>query len=197
MTSTPGFAPDTISAKVINAVNAEIRLQTNVASIWVCPDRLHTPGQGLPSWDNPANPTQMYIGYEYFGGMSTWNLAVGGVVPSHSPVKLGNAKPHWALGADSNVKVGGKWGEVASLNTAYAFEYGSEPAHPANGTSAGGNEVFADGSAKWYKWLTMYRFTTYAGAISTTDNYWYQASTDFSTTADATLLANLTQLQAQ
>jgi prepilin-type N-terminal cleavage/methylation domain-containing protein len=194
MTSAPGYAPDTIAYAVIDAVNTELKLQTNIASVWVCPNRLNTPSPGLPSLD--AGRTQMYIGYGYFGGMKVWNLAPGGVVPGHSPIKLSNAKPYWALGADSNVKIGGKWpNQIRPLG--FAFEYASEPPHPRGMSSAGGNQVFTDGSSKWEKWLTMCKFTTYAGADGATDNYWYQDSIDFSTTADATLLANLAAIQAQ
>jgi hypothetical protein len=89
------------------------------------------------------------------------------------------------------VKIGGKWGGVATKGSPYAFEYGSTPPHPVNGTSAGGNEVFADGSARWCKFATMYRFNNYAGAVGSTDQYWYQDPTDF----NATLIAQLPNLK--
>jgi prepilin-type N-terminal cleavage/methylation domain-containing protein len=173
-----GFVTDAIDVNVINAINSYLRIQSNVPSIWVCPNRLNTPSPGLPSYDGT---TQMYIGYAYFGGMSVWTLPVGGTVPGHSPVKLGNSRPYWVLGADSNMKINGSWAGAASKGSAYAFEYGSIPPHPANGTSSGGNEVFADGSARWCKFATMYRFNNYAGAVGSTDTYWYQDQSDFET----------------
>jgi len=184
------YVTDALDVKVVDAVNSYLKLQTNVPSIWVCPNRLNTPKPGLPTMNGT---TQMYLGYAYFGGMSVWALPTGiQIKPGHSPVKLGNAKPYWALGADSNVKVGGKWAGVAAKGTAYAFEYGNIPPHPVNGTSAGGNEVFADGSGRWCKFNTMYRFNSYGGALGgATDQYWYQDPTDF----EATLIAQLPNLK--
>ena len=175
------FIMDALDINVVDAVNSALKLKTNVASIWVCPNRANTPSPGLPNYDGS---TQMYIGYSYFGGMTEWVLPSGTTIsPGHSPVKLGLAKPCWALGSDSNYKVGTQWaGEVAGSG-AYAFEYGSIPPHPlktANGNPAGGNEVFADGSAKWCQFATMYQFNSYAGAIGQVSAYWYQDSQDFS-----------------
>ena len=179
------YVTDALDVKVVNAVNSYLKLQTNVPSIWVCPNRLNTPNPGLPTMNGT---TQMYLGYAYFGGMRVWALPTGvHINPGHSPVTLGNAKSYWALAADSNVKVGGKWAGVVSKGTAYAFEYGNIPPHPVNGTSAGGNEVFADGSGRWCKFNTMYRFNNYAGAVGSTDQYWYQDPTDFETTLIAQL----------
>jgi prepilin-type N-terminal cleavage/methylation domain-containing protein len=180
-TPTSTYVTDALDVSVVNAMNSYLKLQTNVPSIWVCPNRLNTPSPGLPSYNGTM---QMYIGYCYFGGIRVWALPTGAIInPGHSPVKLGNAKPYWALAADSNMKVGGKWGGVASKGTMYAFEYGSIPPHPVNGGNpAGGDEVFADGSAKWCRFSDMYRFNNYAGAVGSTDQYWYQDPSDFDTT---------------
>lgn len=187
-TPTSTYVTDALNVSVVSAVNSYLKLQTGVASIWVCPDRLNTPSPGLPTYNGTS---QMYIGYSYFGGMTTWALPTGTTVPAHSPVKLGNAKSYWALGSDSNIKIGGKWAGLASKGTAYAFEYGSIPPHHVNdGNAAGGNEVFTDGSANWCKFITMHRFDNYAGAVGSTDVYWYQDASDF----DATLLAALPSL---
>ena len=98
------FIVSALDSTVVDAVNNVLKLQANVASIWVCPDRLNTPAPGLPSYNGSS---QMYIGYCYFGGMTVWTASPTGV--SYSPVKLGNSKPWWALGADCNMKVGNQW----------------------------------------------------------------------------------------
>ena len=183
------YVTDAMDVSVVNAVNSYLKLQTNVPSIWVCPDRLNTPSPGLPSFNGSS---QMYIGYMYFGGMRVWALPTGATVPSHSPVKLGGAKSYWTLAADSIMKIGGRWAGLASKGTAYAFEYGSIPPHISNGGNpAGGNEVFADGSARWCRFTDMYRFNNYAGAVGSTDQYWYQDPSDF----NATLMAALPSLK--
>lgn len=188
-TPTSTYVTDALDVSVIIAVNSYLKLQTNVPSVWVCPNRLNTPSPGLPSYNGSS---QMYIGVLYFGGMRVWALPSGTTVPSHSPVKLGNGKPYWALSADSNMKINGKWAGLASKGTAYAFEYGSIPPHPVpGGNPAGGDEGFADGSAKWCRFSDMYRFNNYAGAVGSTDQYWYQDAADF----DSTLIAQLPSLK--
>ncbi len=181
------FIVNAMDTNVANAVNSYLSLKENSPSIWVCPNRLGTPSPGMPSY---SGSSQMYIGYAYFGGMTLWNTAFGSF-PSYSPVKLSSAKPYWALGADTNFKVGTRWAGAASAGGQYEFEYGKTPPHPKGGVPVGGNEVFADGSARWCKFETMYRFNNYASAIGSLDAYWFQESTDF----DQTLLARLVQLK--
>jgi prepilin-type N-terminal cleavage/methylation domain-containing protein len=184
------FVVTAIDQSVVNAFNAYLRLQTNVPSIWVCPNRLNTPAPGLPTYDGTS---QMYIGYCYFGGITIWTSDTAH--HGYSPVRLSAAKPWWALGADTIMKVGNQWSGVVSAtgaNAAYAFEYGSIPPHPnKNGNAAGGNEVFTDGSAYWCQFASMYRFNNYASAIGSLDTYWYQDSKDF----DKTLLNALPNLK--
>lgn len=171
------FVVNAMDRAVVDAVDAYLKLKENSPSIWVCPNRLGTRAPGLPSY---FGTTQMYIGYAYFGGMTVWTSSTAG--KSYSPVKLGSAKPYWALGADTNFKVGNKWAGVVSAGNSYEFEYGKIPPHPGvGGMPAGGNEVFADGSGRWCKFDTMYRFNNYASAIGSLDCYWYQESTDFDT----------------
>ena len=115
--------------------------------------------------------------------MTLWVVPVLGNVNSHSPVKLANAKPYWALGADTNMKIaGGNWaGQVsaATQSGSWEWEYGKIPPHPKGGIPAGGNEVFADGSAKWCRFSDMYRFNNWASGIGSLDTYWYQDTQDF------------------
>ena len=88
----------------------------------------------------------------------------------------------WALGADGILKVGNQWaGATVAPGSATYNEYASIPPHPKGKDPAGGNELFADGSAGWRQFSTMYRFNNYSGALGTTEIYWAQDSTDFST----------------
>lgn len=184
------YVTDAIDVGVVNSVNAILKLQTNIPSVWVCPNRLTTPSPGLPSYDGSS---QMYIGYQYFGGMKVWTAFQNNTVnKSYSPVKLANSKAFWALAADSNMKVGTAWAGKVASGGSYAFEYGNIPPHPVKGgNAAGGNESFADGSANWCQFKTMYKFNSYAGAIGQVDSYWHQDSSDF----DAQSLALLPSLQ--
>ncbi len=169
------FVVNALDTNIVNAVNDVLKLQANSASIWVCPNRLNTPAPGLPTLNGTS---QMYIGYCYFGGMTVWTASPTG--HAYSPVKLTGAKPFWALGADTIMKVGNQWAGQVAAGGAYAFEYGNIPPHPVNGAKpAGGNEVFADGSGNWCKFDNMYRFNNYASAIGSLDAYWYQDTQDF------------------
>jgi prepilin-type N-terminal cleavage/methylation domain-containing protein len=190
-TNTTGvFLVNCFKTNVVDAVNSYLKIQPNSPSVWVCPDRSATPAPGLPCINND----QMYLGYVYFGGMKSWTASPLGT--SFSPVKLGNAKSWWALGGDSNMKYGvtgprtGTWAGRASVGTIYEWEYGSIPPHPVKGGDpAGGDEVFADGSAKWCRFSDMYRFNSYSPSAlgGAMDTYWYQDTQDF----DAVFISRL------
>lgn len=183
------FVVNAMTKSVVDVVNTYLKVQPNSPSIWVCPNRVGTPNPGLPAYN--AGLDQWYIGYCYFGGMTTWTASPTGA--SYSPVKLATSKAYWALGADTNMKVGNRWaGGVAPSFPSYEFEYAKIPPHPANGGEPdGGNEVFADGSAQWCKFATMYRFNNYASAIGSLDAYWFQDTQDF----DPALRAKLPSLK--
>ena len=181
------FVVNAMDTNIVRAVNDYLKLQENSPSIWVCPNRLGTPSPGLPSY---YGTSQMYIGYAYFGGMTVWTASPTG--QSYSPVKLSGAKSFWALGADTNMKVGNQWAGTVSAGGGWEFEYGKIPAHPAKGGEPeGGNQVFADGSARWCKFKEMHKFNFYQSAIGGLDSYWYQESSDF----DPALLARLSSLK--
>ena len=174
------FTVNELDTNIVNAVDTYLKLQANVPSIWACPNRLNTPAPGpLPALEG----SQMCIGYAYFGGMTNWVVPILGPIISHSPVKLTNAKPYWALGADTNMKVtGGNWAGQASIGVA-EWEYGNIPPHPKGKVPAGGNEVFADGSAKWCRFSDMYRFNNLnPSRLGSIDTYWYQDTQDFERT---------------
>ncbi|HEY4415179.1 MAG TPA: hypothetical protein VGO57_05755, partial [Verrucomicrobiae bacterium] len=102
---------------------------------------------------------------------------------------------YWALGADANIKIdtGGpyKWASQAvAAGDTRAWIYANIPPHPAGNDPAGGNEVFADGSAQWCKFNTMYHFVTWPSALGPSAYvYWYQNPADFNSTLTALLPA--------
>ncbi len=153
----------------------------NPASIWTCPNR-----PGLPVYDS-AN-AQYIIGYLYFGGLTTWWPQLLRY-PARSPVQLSTSKPWWALAADCNIQVDGQWGNTDSLTGAY----NNIPPHHASGslTPAGGNEVFADGSAQWCNYETMWYLFSWK-TVGARYCFWYQDPQDF----DPNLLKNLPNLSA-
>jgi hypothetical protein len=130
-------------------------VQAGNVSVWSCPNR-----PGLPVYESLY--TQWVIGYQYFGGIETWyNPQMTGGVPSRSPVKLSQARPHWALAADCVMKINNTWGGQESGDR--AFVYANAPQHRARASGApeGGNQVYVDGSARWNRFEQMYFFTTW------------------------------------
>jgi len=168
---------------------------TNGPSVWTCPNR----AEGLPGYD--ATYDQWIIGYCYFGGMTNWFPSPGGnpnttfsIAPGYSPVKLSNSKPYWAISADANIKINGASGGMAWASQAVArtdsryWIYANIPPHPSGSAPAGGNEVFVDGSARWYNFIEMRHFESWASAIGPVAYvYWYQDTTDFNPTLMALL----------
>jgi prepilin-type N-terminal cleavage/methylation domain-containing protein len=154
------------------ATSLGLVVRSNANSVWNCPARM-----GFPYWE--AANAQWIVGYTYFGGMADW-FPAGTKMPGHSPVKLGAAKPTWALAADANIRMGNQWAgaAVSQSDPRYIF-YARIPAHGNRGIPAGGNQVFADGSANWFKLSSMYRFTQWDGTYGATDVFWYQDPGDF------------------
>src|ERR1017187_3815477 len=188
------WVPVAINVQQVEGVKSAglVFITNGVASIWNCPGRASLQGR-LPQYDG----TQWLIGYEYVGAMTTWTVG-GNTVASHSPIKLGNARPYWMLAADALVENGQNWGAlqgtlpmVPGLPAASLWD--DIPSHRNAGSKvpAGGNEVFADGSGQWIKYAQMYNFHRYNGN-GNRFFFWYQDDTDF----DPTLKGYLTSLGA-
>jgi prepilin-type N-terminal cleavage/methylation domain-containing protein len=171
--------PGAAEAKKVGLV-----VNSNTVSVWCCPSR-----RSMPQYE--AGIQQWVIGYNYFGGLTAWNTPAGNF-PSRSPVKLGSAKPYWALAADALIKMGATWADkaVSQADPRY-WVYANVPPHRKGNDPAGGNIVFVDGSTQLRIFKDWYRFSTRAGAFGTTYTYWSQDTADF----DAGLKAALPLLK--
>jgi len=67
-------------------------------NIWSCPKR-----NFLPRIE-PGTTATIAIGYEYFGGLTSWVNPGGTIAHPPSPIKLAQAKPNWCLAAEANCK---------------------------------------------------------------------------------------------
>jgi prepilin-type N-terminal cleavage/methylation domain-containing protein len=120
------------------------------AHAWSCPNR-----PGLPEF-NPGS-TQWTLGYQYYGGIKTWmNNMVPGGVPSASPVKITLSKPSWMLAADfvcwyQEGNAGGWTARAGTDDPPSGFSNLQAHRRVGNPRPAGGNEVFIDGSARFFK----------------------------------------------
>ena len=176
------------------AASVGLNVQSNSSSIWTCPNRGRV-DPGMPIREATGNPApddnQWVIGYSYMGGLTNW-ITSAGTFRSWSPVKLANAKPHWVLAADALIKMGSSWADqyVAKSDPRY-YIYANCPPHLKGNGPAGGNEVFADGSAGWRNFDSWYRFSTRNGAYGATDTYWSQDTSDF----DTAITTRLTSLK--
>jgi len=148
------------------AASAGLLVQSNVSSIWTCPNR-----PGFPLYE-PSYP-QWDIGYQYFGGITNWHNPAGDFAP-YSPVKLTQAKPTWALAADSVSKIDGSWGLPPGTDRDDII-YSNTPQHRGGRSKVpqGGNEAFVDGSARWVRFQQMLYLTTW-NTDGTRIYYFYQ-----------------------
>ena len=147
-----------------------LNLQSNVngnANIWCCPNRSRFPNWNPPIWG---------IGYQYYGGITTWYNSVRPAgIPSASPVKTTLSKPSWMLAADMVIYFNyppWTWGAGVPDDAALPG-FSRLPAHQRrDGLPAGGNEVFIDGSARWVKARDMFYIHTWA--VGSRELYFYQ-----------------------
>jgi prepilin-type N-terminal cleavage/methylation domain-containing protein len=163
--------PGATAAKAVG-----LTVQSNTATIWSCPMRA-----ALPTYEAAASPPQWVVGYSYFGGLANWTTS-SGTFRSYSPVKLATSRPHWVLAADAVIKMGTIWAELAVQRTdARYYIYANCPPHKKGNAPAGGNQVYADGSAGWVRFDSWRRFTFWNGAYGQTFVYWSQDGSDFET----------------
>jgi prepilin-type N-terminal cleavage/methylation domain-containing protein len=159
--TTPPFVQFCIYAPDTSAVAAAaVPLRTNGPSVWSCPNI-----PGLP-WPDAYN-AQWDIGYQYFGGFTAWTPPTGEIPGTHSPVKLSASMPFWCLAAELIMKIPPGWGNPdpdLSPQAQIADKFVPQHREGNNRYPEGGNEVFADGSARFCKVQTMYQFTTWDAA---------------------------------
>jgi prepilin-type N-terminal cleavage/methylation domain-containing protein/prepilin-type processing-associated H-X9-DG protein len=151
-------------------------LKTNASeqnNIWSCPERNYLPRP------DPITPTVIALGYQYFGGVTSWLNPGGTFSNPPSPVKLANANPRWCLAAEANDNV---INPIPGYGTASQPDKGwggdgwvlGEPLHAPHPVShgkhpAGGNILFVDGSANWVKFENMLFMNT----DDTSINRWF------------------------
>ena len=81
------------------------------------------------------------------------------------------------------MRLNGAWGSTdVNLDPS-----GTAPPHRTGKRPAGGNQVFADGSAIWCKYETMYFFTTWKPGDPSRVLLFYQESADFEPILSAAL----------
>ena len=128
---------------------------TDMNNIWSCPTR-----NFLPRRDT-TYPDQVAVGYQYYGGITTWYNPAGTINSAPSPVKLGTAKPGQCLASESNAHftpAAEGWGYDG-----YTFGKPVRVPHPRSGKKHpdGGNVMFVDGSVRWIKFEKMYFLTSW------------------------------------
>jgi prepilin-type N-terminal cleavage/methylation domain-containing protein len=173
LSATPNFVQDAIADIVVTNLDTYMKLSSiNNHSVWTCPDR-------SPLLPYDAGNGQTYIGYSYMGGMTNWSnipAIPAGSPTAWSPVKLGTSKSWYVLGADGIMKFGTGWaGQNTTAVASAPWEYGNVPPHKKGNGCDGGNEVFADGSARWCPWLSMYNFNDFPAVTGgDAEVYWYE-----------------------
>ena len=150
--------------------------QTNAGkTIWSCPNRPGFPvyQPGYTDDENNAYGGQIVLGYQYLGGVTTWNNDQGAFPNAPSPSKTTKAQPWWVLGADTIMYVDNAWGGTDPGDAEGEYAFVNMPSHLPNKRPEGGNEVFMDGSASWQKFNTMWFLTSW-GTGGSRDAYMYQ-----------------------
>lgn len=160
LSANPIFHPLALNILWTNSLKGYgLVLKTNATpenNIWSCPKRLWLPRP------DPNTPTQIALGYAYYGGITVWDNPAGTFQNAPSPVKLALARPKWCLAGEANARfttLTPTWGE----DGATTGDTVGVP-HPRSGHNYpdGGNELFVDGSVRWVKFEKMYFLTSWA-----------------------------------
>ncbi len=148
--------PEEAAAKSVN-----LYVSQGKGGVWTCPNR-----PSFPQFEASFN--QWIIGYQYFGGIETWQNPAGNF-KSRSPVKASVSQANWCLSADAVMRIDGSWG--GGRDTSYK----NMPPHraPTTGLPDGGNQVFMDGSARWIKYEQMLFIHSW-NTGGARDSYFYQ-----------------------
>jgi prepilin-type N-terminal cleavage/methylation domain-containing protein len=138
------------------------------STIWTCPNR-----PGLPA---ASAPNVWALGYQYYGGVTSWYVN-GAAYPSASPIKSSSASPRWMLAADLVLWFSTTSGTLAWGDPSAPLGSGTEllPAHKQGALPAGGNELYADGSASWVNAVQM---ANYFGTGDSGGRYFYFYQSD-------------------
>ena len=152
-----------------------LRVSTNVACVWSCPER-----PSLPNFNSTFN--QWNIGYQYFGAATNWeNPVFSGGMYGYSPRKMSFSKPWWCFAADVVMEGGNGWGQPVMNDEGNPQAYVNLPQHHSGRTQYpdGGNECFVDGSASWEPIGKMRLLTTWQPTTTDRRLYFYQDNRDF------------------
>lgn len=148
------------------AAHAGLVVSNKTSSVWNCPDR----PPKYPVFESAYN--QWVIGYQYLGGIATWT-GPGYSGKGYSPVKTSTSQPHWVLAADMVMKINGAWGtDDRDIFEGVPPHLGVKSKKP-----VGGNQLFADGSARWIRVQEMSFFHSWSATGR--DAYIYQDPKDF------------------
>jgi prepilin-type N-terminal cleavage/methylation domain-containing protein/prepilin-type processing-associated H-X9-DG protein len=123
-------------------------------NIWSCPKRTHLPRLA-------SSGAVIGIGYQYFGGLTTWRNDGGTIANAPSPDRLANARPNWCLAADANLKYKSPGNSAGQIGWGYDGFVTGQPARvpharPGKSHPDGGNVLFVDGSSRWVRFENMY-----------------------------------------
>jgi type II secretory pathway pseudopilin PulG len=169
-------AINVLSSSALNQIGLSLSdTNLNGSCIWTCPNR-----PSLPLYVPFAPQSQWIIGYQYFGGIATWNTPLGSF-PSRSPTNFWHVKPYWTLAADANIRDDVAWGHLNNATGGGAPYWDNIPPHRTSDASfpQGGNQVFCDGSVQWIDFEKMYGLIRWIGVSGARTCYFYQDQIDF------------------
>jgi prepilin-type N-terminal cleavage/methylation domain-containing protein len=165
------FTLNPLEASLASSVG--LRVSSNAPSIWRCASL----GFSIPAYDRGYD--QWAIGYQYLGGIDRWfNPIYPSGIPSQSPVKLSQSKPHWVLAACGISK--SVYPGPAATWCWWNDEFIVPHRRPRTAFPDGGQHLKADGSAEWVKFeRTLYLNTWSPGTLGNwgqgRDCFFYQA----------------------